>query len=156
VFTKNPMLTVVASPLIGSLSFEFIETPIRSRNFLKSNRRLIWCCACVEGLICLTGYLTYSRLESMYAEVAIHKATAGPIPNPPPGANCQTLGVPGVAKFVLWGDSHAMPMAKLIDEMARARGISGQCFSAAGIPPLLGTWNNELHSSKAQISWNRS
>jgi peptidoglycan/LPS O-acetylase OafA/YrhL len=147
VFTKNPTLTVVASLLIGSLSYELIETPIRSRSFLKDNRRLIWSCACVEGLICLTGYLTYSHLKSEYVEMS-------------PGGT-QRLGAPGVPRFVLWGDSHALAAAKAFDDLAKERGIAGQCFGLVGIPPLLGTYNDRMQrnlipiSREDQIAWNQ-
>jgi peptidoglycan/LPS O-acetylase OafA/YrhL len=158
VFTKSPIGTVVASLLIGSLSYELIETPIRSRNFLKNNRRLIWCCACVEGLICLTGYSTYSRLQSEYVEMSpgVTTQTLGA-----PGATTQRLGAPGVAKFVLWGDSHAMRFAKVFDDMARERGISGQCFALHGLAPLLETWSERLQRDAFpiwradQLAWNR-
>jgi hypothetical protein len=78
-----------------------------------------------------------------------------PIGMEPASSNCSGLGCDGPPSFVLWGDSHAMAIASLCDELARSRGLSGQCLAASGIFPLLGTWNDRPTAREIQLEWNR-
>jgi hypothetical protein len=159
VYTHSALVTVIGSIVIGSLSYELIETPIRSRRSLANNRRLIFCCLGAEALICLAGLSTYWHLAAAYPEVTIDVPAKKVFADEPPGTRCPHLGVPGArpdkVDFVLWGDSHAMVMLSLFDEMAKSNGLSGQAFSSAGIPPLLGTWCTRLQKQDVQLQWNR-
>src|SRR5262249_29960466 len=78
-----------------------------------------------------------------------------PIGIEPPRSNCSSLGCEGPPSFVLWGDSHAMVIASLCDELARSKGLSGQCFGASGITPLLNAWNDHRQTRQIQLDWNR-
>ena len=42
--------------------------------------------------------------------------------------------------FVLWGDSHGMAVAALIDKLAKERGLSGNALLSSGRPPVTGLW----------------
>ncbi len=145
VFTRNPSITLIASLLIGWLSYELVEKPIRCGTVLKNPRRLIWVCGCVEALICATGYSLYLCRDARYAEASVRQEPQnGPIENAPGCADCPTLGAPGPARFVVWGDSHAMKLAKVFDGIAKAKGISGQSFAVLDLPPLLETCNRRM------------
>jgi hypothetical protein len=159
VFSHSILVTVIGSVVIGSLSYELIETPIRSGRWLANNRRLVFCSLGAEALICLTGLSTYYRLAAAYPEVTIDVPTKKVLPDEPSGTRCPHLGVPDATAdkvdFVLWGDSHAMVMLSLFDDMAKAKGLSGQAFTSAGIPPLLGTWCTHMQKPATQLQWNR-
>jgi hypothetical protein len=71
-------------------------------------------------------------------------------------ANCSILGGDGPPSFVLWGDSHAMSIVNLCDELARSRGLCGQCFAAPSTHPLLGVWSqNPFQKPDIQLEWSR-
>ncbi|MCP4774429.1 MAG: acyltransferase [Planctomycetaceae bacterium] len=42
--------------------------------------------------------------------------------------------------FVLWGDSHGMSVAALIDKLAKERGLRGNALLSSGCPPVTGLW----------------
>jgi hypothetical protein len=152
---------VVASLAIGSLSYEFVETPIRSRRWLPDSKRLLVGCGMTAVIICVAACSVVSFLNARYPEVAmttnvrLDSKAKGPFGIEPSRINCSALGSTGPPSFVLWGDSHAMMVAKLCDELARSRGVSGQCFAAGGIAPLLGVWNNYRLKPEVQLGWNR-
>jgi peptidoglycan/LPS O-acetylase OafA/YrhL len=164
---------VLASLAIGSLSYEVVEMPIRSRRWLAGNKQLVLCCGLGAIFICSTACSIHSYLTFKYPEVAL-----GPLPtescgDPGPlgqyrrfGACCRILGDPKNKNFspafVLWGDSHAKAIAILCDDLARSRGLCGRCFAYPGVTPLLGAWSKELlapeedhESSRRQLSWSR-
>jgi peptidoglycan/LPS O-acetylase OafA/YrhL len=151
---------IAASLAIGCLSYEFVETPIRSRRWLADSRWLVLCAGLGAVLICASACSTVSYLTARYPEVAMTPTMPlaakanGLIGIEPPWANCSTLGCDGPPAFVLWGDSHANAIAGLCDELARSRGLSGQCFAAAGIHPLLGVWDNQRQKREIQLEWN--
>jgi peptidoglycan/LPS O-acetylase OafA/YrhL len=152
---------VLASLAIGSLSYEFVEMPIRSRRWLSHNPSMVLCSGLAALLICATACSTVSYLTARHPEVAMTATmrlefkTNSPIGMEPPRSNCSSLGCDGPPSFVLWGDSHAMAIAGLCDELARSKGLSGQCFAAAGIHPLLGVWTNFRPPREDQLEWNR-
>jgi peptidoglycan/LPS O-acetylase OafA/YrhL len=152
---------VLASVAIGSLSYEFVETPIRSRRWLPDSKRLLVSCTTVAIVLCATACVMVSYLNARYPEVAmtttiqLKSKSKSPIGMEPPKSNCSHLGCDGPPSFVLWGDSHAMMIASLCDELARSRGLSGQCLAAGGISPLLGAWNNYPPKPEIQLDWNR-
>jgi len=164
---------VLASLAIGSLSYAFVEMPIRSRRWVANDKYLVLCCGLGAMLICSTASSMYSYLASKYPEVAL---------GPPPaafsgndgalgqyrkfGARSWILGGPKNGShpptFVLWGDSHAGHIAGLCDALARSRGLCGQCLTFPGIMPLVGAWNNgpmensfEPTDSNVALQWNR-
>jgi peptidoglycan/LPS O-acetylase OafA/YrhL len=164
---------VLASLAIGSLSYAFVETPIRSRRWLANDRHLLSCCALGVMVICSAAYSMYSYLASKYPDVAL---------GPPPaefsgsddslskygkfGVYSWTLGGPKSGSrpptFVVWGDSQARRLVVLCDALARSRGLSGRCLAWPGIMPLVGAWNNGLTESNFEpidsniaLQWNR-
>jgi peptidoglycan/LPS O-acetylase OafA/YrhL len=162
---------VLASLAIGSLSYEFVETPIRSRRWLPDNRHLVLCCGLVAMLICATACSMYSYLASKYPEVALGRDM--PQPPEPSGKDAwldkyRRLGASGrilggssdlgrPPTFVLWGDSHAATISKMVDALARSKGLCGKCLAFAGSTPLLGVWNNarpETTGREIQLEWN--
>jgi hypothetical protein len=57
--------------------------------------------------------------------------------------------------FVLWGDSHAMSMAELVDELATDHGLSGVIAAHSGTIPLLDVWRPaEGLVGVSKKSWN--
>jgi peptidoglycan/LPS O-acetylase OafA/YrhL len=150
---------VIASLAVGSLSYELVETPIRSRRWLPDSRRLVLCCGLGAVLIWATACSTISYLSARYPEVAmtvtVPSESKSPIGIELPRSNYSILGRDGPPAFVLWGDSHAMAIVGLCDELARSKGLSGQCFAAPGIHPLLGVWDNHHQKREVQLEWNR-
>jgi peptidoglycan/LPS O-acetylase OafA/YrhL len=153
---------VVASVAIGSLSYEFVETPIRSRRWLQDGKQLVFSCGLVAIIICATACSMVSYLNARYSEVAMTitmplvAKSKSVIGIDPKRADCSILGGTGPRSFVLWGDSHAVAIASLCDELARSRGLCGQCFAAPSIHPLLGVWSNDpFQRREIQLEWNR-
>src|SRR5262245_28043736 len=97
----------------------------------------------------VVSVFSYIRLKRPSEEVA------GRV-NDPEGAKLRSIGAPGLADFVLWGDSHAQALMGLFDELARSRQIGGKCFIVRTIPPLVGVWNNEEFAPQTQMQWNSS
>ena len=87
--------------------------------------------------------------------VTVPSESKSPIGIELPRSNYSILGRDGPPAFVLWGDSHAMAIVGLCDELARSKGLSGQCFAAPGIHPLLGVWDNHHQKREVQLEWNR-
>jgi peptidoglycan/LPS O-acetylase OafA/YrhL len=145
---------VLATLLVGALSFEFIETHFRQRRWGVSNFRFAVGCGLSTIGLCLASLASVWFITLKYPWVS--PAAAPPMVHlqPMPGDGpagvalveegmMGTLGVEGADPvFVLWGDSHAYSIARLSDSLARSRRISGILCSQGGYVPLVNAWCN--------------
>jgi hypothetical protein len=72
----------------------------------------------------------------------------------PLGSQDQTSAPP---KFALWGDSHAMAVGKLVEELANEYHVGGYAIAGSARAPLLGAWNgNASRTRDDTLKWSRS
>ena len=144
----NPWGMVALSLVIGALSWRWVENPFRAPGFL--GRRTVFAFWAVGTAVFLlaalavrqTGglpgrfseqtrhYLSFRRMDAAFAlpKALRHDAARAP-----------ALGAPGVAPtFAIWGDSHAEALLPLLDDLARARGVSFLRFTLRGQAPVPG------------------
>lgn len=135
---------MLLSSWLGYLSWRYIETPFREKRWLAS-RRAIFGLFAVYGLVCIGLGGGYRILEGkMHGdEVEIPKpqrAFGYSADIDDPGLKLPVLGdVSAPPTFLLWGDSHAMPLAALFDSLGKEMGVSGIQLTYAGKAPLR-TW----------------
>jgi hypothetical protein len=154
VYTHSSALTILFSLGIGALSYEWIETPIRTGRWIPESRRLAFVCAGVEALICIAGLAT-NAVASRHEDVKMLEAHPPPEAWAPRSSICRAIGCPGAPSFVLWGDSHAVPLIKVCDELCKKHQVSGQCFVCGAIPPMLDVWIARTQDRDTQVQWNR-
>lgn len=148
---------VAVSLVLATITTRYVEAPFRTRRALKSSRALFTAAALGSIAVFAIGAALWlargfperasPRITALTAawndladssrevcKASSRKATPPAIVSPCP------IGIEsaGDLQVVLWGDSHSIPMAPVISELARARGLSGAWISFAGCPPLLG------------------
>lgn len=150
---------LAASFLLGYCSWRWIETPLR-----RSQSSLIWvilafyCAGCIflGGLFWGTGGLPsfWPRLperptRSFVVESELSQDNAGVTP----------LGFRRAEKcFLLWGDSHAMSIAPVLDELGKQHRIAGLQLTHSAFPPLV-KWRKRgdlVSNFELQKRWSES
>jgi peptidoglycan/LPS O-acetylase OafA/YrhL len=143
--------------LLASLSWWLVEKPIRTRSFLKSNRRFIWCAVVANGIVFTAGVVLWNS-DGFPQRFPPHlripdeawMASRGGF------AKCVNRTIEAVARgelsslgpqddaaprALLWGDSHAMAMLPAYRQLAATHGIRIFLALKAGCRPLLGMTN---------------
>jgi peptidoglycan/LPS O-acetylase OafA/YrhL len=158
----------VAALTIGSLSFEFIETPFRTRRWASNNKRFIAYAGLAAVFLCTASFSVACFLRSNYPD----EFTSGfQIPEYPlrvcpswwsarpesdhPGFCGDPTALGPDPAFVIWGDSHAGVIAPFCDSLARSRKLRGVCLVRSAMVPLVGAWCNlpTLSVKDAQLHW---
>lgn len=147
---------LVASFVLGFLSWRWVETPFRAGSFLGTNAR-----ALKFGAVSAAG---------MYA-VVLGIRLSGGLPDRLPedlqviiedvewnGASftsAKSEAVPigkeeeGEIDFVLWGDSHGASATPAVNETARELGLRGRAYVNNGTPPVTGLWFADMDEEGA-------
>jgi peptidoglycan/LPS O-acetylase OafA/YrhL len=139
---------VAVAFILSALSWLVVETPVRKRRVLATRRSLFLAGAASMVIFLATAELVRrkdgfpSRLgaeavkyaearndKSFRSELDVDAVKRGALPK---------LGVQdGPVKFVLWGDSHAMAIASVIDTLCREKGYRGYAATHSSTAPLL-------------------
>jgi peptidoglycan/LPS O-acetylase OafA/YrhL len=165
-------LVAIMSVVLGCISYEMIEMPVRRRSWLKENREFVKACILSTAAICIAGLaveryvvLRYPAVTGLHGKLAVDIQVASPEEETALGKHPRSIYVHVLGdlsdphrapSFVLWGDSHADMLAPLCHTLAVSRGIWGACFARGGVPPLLGVWcqNPQIEGKAAQLGWN--
>ena len=144
---------VLASVLIATLSWRYVESPFRDRSRFRPRVRLFGGAAAVSLLVAAAAG-TLVVLDGLSGRAQSSAANAAVIADPgwQHWKNCEELGEErnhdpeicrigadaGDPEFLLWGDSHAMSLASGVHLAARDRGTAGLLAIRTACPPLLG------------------
>ena len=154
--TLQSGLLLLASILIAVLSWRFIETPFRKRSICRTRARIFSFSAVVTVLILGAGAAIrwsngvpsripasalrhveqskedYAEVQKMSYQVGLKEAVS---------QNFIPLGIPGIQqapRILLWGDSHAVSIIPLINDLCEKYQLQGVAAVHASTPPLLG------------------
>lgn len=158
---------IALSLLCAYCSWKFIETPFRQGFRQVGIRKTAWAAAaCSMVLIGLSlGIYLADGLPGRLPE-RVHQLTVGnAVPTQYHSTARQVqkdklpgLGVKGPAdrpvKFFVWGDSHAMALAGVLDSLGHENDLRGIMASCSAEIPLLGVWTPARNSET--IDWNDS
>jgi hypothetical protein len=149
--TSVEKLAIVASSfLLAGLSWRFVERPFRVTPRLFSRRTLFAVAAVISMFfmgLAFTGHVLHGLPGRLSADVVQLTSSGGPRPNwPCIDPRCRKLsieqacplGVAGVPRFLLWGDSESIAVAPVFDQAAKQRGLAGVFVAKTGCPPLVG------------------
>ena len=137
--------------LSSYLSWRYVETPFRVSRRLKNPATAFRFGAAVTLAVGLIAIVFWFRqgLPNRFNEPTrvilkdISRAGAAFLADDPPGISLghtdeQAANSP--PDFVLWGDSHAMPVVELIDQLAKERRLRGNALISPGRAPVTGLW----------------
>lgn len=149
---------LAASLVLATLSWRFVETPFRGKNFLKSHASAIrFGIAVTVGLCIVTATINLSkgfprRLEKYAALFHDMDAHGEEYKNK---GNGIVLGDRNkkTPDFILWGDSHAMMIASEMDHAASAYGLKGIAYISTARIPV--TNLRRPHYERDMINYNR-
>lgn len=144
--------------LLSWLSWRFVEIPFRSSKTLRKSARAFAFGAALAGTTITAGIVVWqmqglpSRIDS-HSQALFDDVTWY-------GGEYETLSDHGVAigvvkdgdsspDFVLWGDSHGMVVADLVDKISKEQSLSGMALLSRGRPPVTGLWK-PMKGSKQQ------
>lgn len=143
-------ILLVAIIVVSTLSWRFIESPFRSRQFL-STRQIYAVAASGTALMLLAGGsiyyfkgfpkrpgVEYLAIDTKKEEIWLYKGcNVNQTDNPNEITPCRIGGGPQPPSFLVWGDSHTPTYGKAIHSSAAQYGVSGILTFANGCPSLL-------------------
>jgi len=165
VFSKYPAntqnweirtLMLAASVVLAALSWKFIELPFRKRRVFPKRSQILWFGGLSSTTLVLAGLavmqlkgvpwrysgqaLIYDKSRNDFAfrnEVSLDQAVAGQFPK---------IGPPGINQpinLLIWGDSHAMAVTPVLDELCRKLRWLGIEATHSATAPVLKFQSNE-------------
>jgi peptidoglycan/LPS O-acetylase OafA/YrhL len=165
VFAKYPLRSqsgassaamLLASAVLATLTWKFIETPFRKRMILPRRPGIFWLAGISTALLLGSGFFviedqgvpsrysgktfSYVVSRSHFAfrnSVSLADAQAGQFPE----IGAQQSNQP--VKLLIWGDSHAMAITPVLDELCRRFSWRGVQATHHSTPPVLG-YANEI------------
>lgn len=162
VFVRISILFV--SLFLAYLSYHFVEIPFRKAKSIRSHVLFSGAAGSLAFLVAVSGaiwladgfparfspsvrvLLRDNEIEREY-ESDVSAATARMLP---------CVGQDrSKTDFLVWGDSHAVALAPLFDDMSREHGITGRIAAKSGTPPILGTWT-DFASKEECLEWNEA
>lgn len=141
---------LVASLLLGALSFHFVEEPFRRGGTFTRRRLGMIAAPAAMGLmaVCLVGLFRAGFTERFSPDVlAFDQARRPPIPfvECDRSAEWCRLGADSIEPTILlWGDSHLLAWAPAWDRVLAAEGASAVFVASSGCPPLLGVESRRM------------
>lgn len=164
--TQVWLALIAASFALAILSWRFVETPFRKRQFLVARPRLFAATAAAFVVLLGSGAVLYQtngfakRLTERTERLAatgkfdaryVREQDAASIPN-----GLTRLGQTNAeAKLLVWGDSHAMAILPAIDELCRETGTAAVAATHAATPPVLDYFSrNEWGLNERSIPFN--
>lgn len=144
---------IVGMALTGILSYfswRFVEIPFRSSSRLRSPRIAFSFGALASSMVVAAGLLIWftkglpSRIDPDLRTIqedivwAGREYTSDSAVGVQIGVDRETVMRP--PDFVLWGDSHGMAAAQLIDDIAKEQNLTGIAHLSSGHPPVTGLW----------------
>jgi peptidoglycan/LPS O-acetylase OafA/YrhL len=148
---------LLAVYLIASLSWKFIEGPIRSRRILKSERSFLICAACADALVLIIGVTLWnsngfpSRFPAELADLDRNW-----LPSASTIVGCAKVSLERMAsgdlcsygtatdpaqRVLVWGDSHAMVLLPAYEQLAKSDNLRIYFAVKPACRPLIGVAN---------------
>ena len=143
---------LILSVLLSFLSWRFIETPFRKSNRLQRPANAYVFGVTSTVIVCGTAIFFWMKtgLPERFSDqelVVVNDITwAGTeyatnnVPGIPIGESVEQLSSPKY-DFALWGDSHGMAVAALVDDLAKKHSLRGKALLTGGRPPVTGLWS---------------
>jgi peptidoglycan/LPS O-acetylase OafA/YrhL len=153
--------------LLSILSWRYIETPFRSKEFIQTKQLFTYAGAAM-ALICVTGFIVYSKegfpsrdpIGLAMAEARANdrwefeKCNINYTENPKTISVCDIGAKSQTPSFLIWGDSHAPTLGKAIHESAKTAGIAGSLSYSPGCPTFLDMYSYPLRGNTLCIDYN--
>ena len=144
---------LVATLIIATLSWRFVETPFRDRTFLAPRERLFATFAAVGAIILGGSYVVVAN-DGFPGRASSSNLNAALMADPgwQHWKDCEELGEEeadelalctigaesGSESLLFWGDSHALALASAVNASAKRIGVAGRIAVRTGCAPLLG------------------
>ena len=159
--TNQPLTTVTQctalglSFLCGWLSWKYIETPFRQGfQNIKLRQTLTITAACATALIIVSIWIDHSRGLTWRLPADVYQLIQdNEVPKRFRSNTEQVktdalplLGTPDNSQqpidFLVWGDSHALAIGTLMEDLATEHQLHGRIAARSAIAPLVNTWRN--------------
>jgi peptidoglycan/LPS O-acetylase OafA/YrhL len=144
---------LVATLIVATLSWRFVETPFRDRTFLAPRERLFATFAAVGAIILGASYVVVAN-DGFPGRASSENLNAQLMADPgwQHWKDCEELGEEeaealalctigvesGSESLLFWGDSHALALASAVNASAKRVGVGGRIAVRTGCAPLLG------------------
>jgi hypothetical protein len=136
---------------ISYISWHLIEQPFRNRSLIGS-RSVVFTASIIATLTTFAiGSLVHfkqgfpQRFEFDISPLMVDADWTGVEYSLNPSEELQSSGLPAVGlntrfsqpiDFIVWGDSHALMLSKVFDDVAKELGLSGRVLAYPGVSPL--------------------
>jgi peptidoglycan/LPS O-acetylase OafA/YrhL len=161
-------IAITAACIIACLSWRFVELPFRCRREAQRRVRVFATALSVSAILLVVSTVCWQTkgLPRRFPSDVLQLVTAEDVPGRFKQVDLDQIAsgrLPVVGSvrdegdrpsFLLWGDSHAMAVSELLDDLARKHGMFGYMATHPGTVPLLGTWRQGRHEQS--VAWNRA
>jgi len=154
------LILLTTSLVCAVISWKFVETPFRKKTVLSSKVSAFSFCAVSTVTPLLIGVFIWKmnglpkrfsgKIERLIEDIhwsendSLHKNST------PVFVGLKSKGEDQQIDFALWGDSHGMAVAEVLDKSAREHGLRGIAYLASGAPPVTGLWRSSLGDEESQ------
>jgi peptidoglycan/LPS O-acetylase OafA/YrhL len=149
---------LLVSGVLATLSWKFVEQPLRRRTAIRSNYAFVWVAVSLTIALAFGGFALWhsSGLPQRLSVEAQRLVTGAELH--PDAARCATLTTDDIARGALchfgtvgraprvlvWGDSHALALMPAYEKLARQRNLRIDFAARAGCRPLSGVWSHGI------------
>ena len=156
------VLLLLASAGLAILSWKFVETPFRKRRIFNGRRPIMALAGCSMLILVLLGLAVArdgvpSRIPSKaldYADTRNHRAFLNQVSLEQAVAGkfveLGTQNASAPISVLIWGDSHAMSVTPVIDELCRQYAQRGIQATHSSTAPVLGYVSTGAYSLKGE------
>lgn len=157
----NNLALGIISILAAILSYRYIETPFRSERNVSAGNLLRWAAGAAitcSALACIA--IADSGFQSLVKDNQV-LALDGARTQKIPFVSCSDKSLTDLCKIgdatleptvILWGDSHALALAPVVDQLLRQMSMGGLLITNSACPPLAGIQKNNFNRSCPEIT----
>ena len=167
--TPSPLinsLLAAASFFLAWLSYRFVEQPFRSRQTIRSRGQVFWLSGAAVSVLLLAAFGLWAgkgfpkRLPEDAVKFAEGKndwstqfggdTRAEDIPD-----RLVRFGAPDAeVEVFVWGDSHAMAILPVVDEVCKELNLGGMTAKSASTAPVVNWACKHLYQGKEELDYN--
>ena len=167
--TPSPLinsLLAAASFFLAWLSYRFVEQPFRSRQTIRSRGQVFWLSGAAVSVLLLAAFGLWAGkgFPKRLPEDAVKFAQGKNDWSTEFGGDTRLEDIPdrlvrfgapdAEVEVFVWGDSHAMAILPVVDEVCKELNLGGMTAKSASTAPVVNWVCKHLHQGKEELDYN--
>ena len=167
--TPSPLinsLLAAASFFLAWLSYRFVEQPFRSREIIRSRGQVFWLSGAAVSVLLLAAFGLWAGkgFPKRLPEDAVKFAEGKNDWSTQFGGDTRAEDIPdrlvrfgaegGEVEVFVWGDSHAMAILPMVDQVCKELNLGGMTAKSASTAPVVNWSCKHLYQGKEELDYN--